>query len=76
MASTASFDCMSLRDKSFVTRALTLGAMGGAAIYSTAGADSLHWGAAALMLLALVVSQRARVLGQRWCLRETARQRA
>ncbi|WP_416050021.1 MFS transporter [Cupriavidus basilensis] len=53
-----------------------LGAMGGAAIYATAGADSLHWGAAALMLLALVVSQRARVLGQRWCLRETARQQA
>ncbi|WP_020206278.1 MULTISPECIES: MFS transporter [Cupriavidus] len=43
-----------------------LGAMGGAAIYATAGADALHWGAAALMLLALAVSQRARALGCRW----------
>ncbi len=42
-----------------------LGAMGGAAIYATAGADTLHWGAAALMLLALAVSQRARALGCR-----------
>ncbi len=53
-----------------------LGAMGGAAIYATAGADSLHWGAAALMLLALVVSQQARVLGRRWSLHEAARQQA
>ncbi|MGO4328817.1 MFS transporter [Cupriavidus sp. M-11] len=47
-----------------------LGAMGGAAIYATAGAGALHWGAAVLMLLALGVSRRARVLGCRWSQRE------
>lgn len=49
-----------------------LGAMGGAAIYATAGADALHWGAAALMLLAVMVSRRASALGCRWSRREAA----
>ncbi len=43
-----------------------LGAMAGAGIYTVAGPDTLHWGAGALMLLALGVSQRARALGCQW----------
>jgi len=51
-----------------------LGAMAGAGIYTLAGPDALHWGAAALLLLALAVSQRARVLGCRWARREAPQQ--
>lgn len=43
-----------------------LGAMVGAAIYTMAGPDALHWGAAALIGLALAISQRARALGCHW----------
>ncbi|SOZ13416.1 putative transporter, Major facilitator superfamily MFS_1 [Cupriavidus taiwanensis] len=50
------------------------GAMAGAAIYTLAGPDTLHWGAAALMLAALAVSQRARLLGCRWQPAQAARQ--
>jgi len=51
-----------------------IGAMAGAAIYTLAGADSLHWGAAALMLVALAVSQRARALGCQWPPRQAPQQ--
>lgn len=43
-----------------------LGAMAGAGIYTAAGPASLHWGAGALMLVALAISQRARALGCQW----------
>lgn len=43
-----------------------IGATSGAAIYATAGVDALHWGAAAWIVLALLVSARATRLGRRW----------
>jgi len=43
-----------------------LGAMAGAAIYTVAGPDALHWGAAVLIALGLAISQRARALGCHW----------
>ena len=43
-----------------------LGAMAGAAIYTVAGPDALHWGAALLIALGLAISQRARALGCHW----------
>ena len=43
-----------------------LGAMAGAAIYTLAGPDALHWGAAVLIALGLAISQRARALGCHW----------
>lgn len=51
-----------------------IGAMIGAAIYTMAGAGSLHWGAAVLTLVALLISWRARVLGCRWLRRQTPQQ--
>jgi len=43
-----------------------VGAMCGAAILTVSGPESLHWGSAALMVVALVVSQRALALGGKW----------
>jgi hypothetical protein len=40
--------------------------MAGAAIYTLAGPDALHWGAAVLIALGLAISQRARALGCHW----------
>ncbi len=51
-----------------------IGAMVGAAIYATAGAHALHWGAAVLMLGALLLSGRARALGCRWLRRQAPQQ--
>lgn len=43
-----------------------LGALAGAAIYTVAGPDALHWGAALLIGLGLAISQWARALGCHW----------
>ena len=51
-----------------------IGAMAGAALYTVAGTGSLHWGAAILMLAALVISQRARALGCQWPPRQVPQQ--
>lgn len=51
-----------------------IGALVGAGIYATAGADALHWGAAALMALGLLLSARARSLGCQWMRRQQPQQ--
>lgn len=51
-----------------------IGALVGAGIYATAGADALHWGAAALTATALLLSARARSLGCQWLRRQEPQQ--